>query len=132
MATQPGGDPAAQFSQVWESGYKSLADGMRQAQEFWSNAARSWGELSGAWLGQLSRGAPGVSAETNTILRELQEASFAVGQAWMRLPMVLATGAPPKELQEAITRLTQAQGRAYQLWMDAVTRASRPPTAGAR
>ena len=132
MATPSGGDPAAQFTQMWESGYKALADGMRQAQEFWSNAARSWGEMSGAWLGQLNRGAPGMSDETSALLRELQEASFAVGQAWMRLPMVLAGGAQPKELQEAITRLTQAQGRAYQLWMDAVTRASRPPSAGAR
>jgi hypothetical protein len=132
MATQSGGDPAAQVSQMWESGYKALAEGMRQAQEFWSNAARSWGELSGAWLGQLNRAAPAASSETTAILRELQEASFSVGQAWMQLPMILASGAQPKELQDAITRLTQAQGRAYQLWMDAVTRASRPPTSGSR
>jgi hypothetical protein len=132
MATQSGGDPAAQFSQMWETGYKALADGMRQAQEFWSNAARSWGDASGAWLGQINRAAPGMSDETAAILRELQEASFAVGQAWMRLPMVLAGGAQPKELQEAITRLTQAQGRAYQLWMDAVARGARPPGAGSR
>jgi hypothetical protein len=132
MATQPGGDPAAQVSQMWESGYKALADGMRQAQEFWSNAARTWGEMSGAWLGQLSRDAPGLPTETSAMLRELQEASFAVGQAWMQLPLVLAAGAQPKELQDAITRLTRAQGRAYQLWMDAVGRASRPPSPGSR
>jgi len=127
MAPQPGTDPSAQFSQMWESGYKSLAEGMRQAQEFWSNAARSWGELTGAWLGQLGRPAPGLSNETAAVVRELQEAAFAVGQAWMRLPLVLASGAQPKDLQEAINRLTQAQGRAYQIWMDALSRAARPP-----
>jgi hypothetical protein len=32
-------------------------------------------------------------------------------------------GADANELQEAITRLTEAQGRAYQLWMSALSNA---------
>jgi hypothetical protein len=36
--------------------------------------------------------------------------------------MVMMGGANPTELQEAITRLTQAQGRAYQLWLEALSR----------
>jgi len=52
--------------------------------------------------------------------RELSEAAFAVGQAWMRLPLALSSCAPPAELQAAVTRLTEAQGRAYKLWMEAI------------
>jgi hypothetical protein len=104
---------------MWEAGARSMTEGWRQAQEFWNNAAKSWGDLAGAWLRQMP-GAPGVSGESQAVLRELQEAAFAVGQAWMRLPLVLAAGGAPGELQEAITKLTQAQGRAYQLWMQAL------------
>ncbi len=108
---------------MWEAGSKALFDGWRQAQEFWNSAARSWGEVASAWLGQFGRPGQPESAESAAVLRELQESAFAVGQAWMRLPLVLATGRPPQELQEAMTRLTQAQGRAYQLWLEALTRA---------
>ncbi len=120
MSTQPPGPPSPQqIAQMWEAGARSMTEGWRQAQEFWNNAARSWGDLAGAWLRQ-APGAPGVSGESQAVLRELQEAAFAVGQAWMRLPLALSSGGAPGEMQEAITRLTQAQGRAYQLWMQAL------------
>jgi hypothetical protein len=108
-------------AQMWEAGYQALAEGWRQSQEFWNGVARSWGEAAGVWLGQLQGGRP---QESVAMLRELQEAAFAVGQAWMRLPMILASGAQPMELQQAITRLTDAQGRAYQMWMETLSRAS--------
>ena len=38
----------------------------------------------------------------------------------MRLPMVMMGGAQPDELQQAISRLTEAQGRAYQMWLEAL------------
>jgi hypothetical protein len=41
----------------------------------------------------------------------------------MRLPLALATGASPTDLSDAIARLTQAQGKAYKLWMEALVRA---------
>ena len=41
----------------------------------------------------------------------------------MRLPLALATGASPTELSDAISRLTQAQGKAYKLWTEALVRA---------
>jgi len=109
---------------MWDAGYKALFEGWRQAQDFWNTAARSWGEVAGAWMGQFGQTGPGQSssAEGSAALRELQESAFAVGQAWMRLPLILASGRPPVELQEAVTRLTQAQGRAYQLWLEALTR----------
>jgi hypothetical protein len=122
MTAQPSGDPSAQITQMWEASYRSLSEGMRQAQEFWNNAARSWGGVTGAWMNQFARPGQGISNESMAVLRELQEASFAVGQAWMRLPLVLAGGAQPKDLQEAVTRLTQAQGRAYQLWLESIRR----------
>jgi hypothetical protein len=107
---------------MWEAASRALGDGLRQTQEFWNKAAQSWGEVAGAWLSQFNRSGQGMSSESMAILRELQEASFAVAQAWMRLPMVLAGGAQPGELRDAITRLTQAQGQAYRLWMDTLTR----------
>jgi hypothetical protein len=110
-------------AQVWEAGYQSLMDGWRQAQEFWTSMARTWGESAGVWMGQLNRGGSGVPAEGMDIMRELNEAAFAVAQAWMRLPFVLIGGAQPNELQEAITRLTEAQGRAYELWLEGLSRA---------
>jgi hypothetical protein len=127
MATQSGGGPSTgpstqQVTQLWEAGYRSLSEGWRQSQEFWNNAARSWGEIAGAWMNQFSRPGQGVSSESAAALRELQDAAFAVGQAWMRLPFVLTGGAQPTELQDAVTRLTQAQGRAYQLWIEALNR----------
>jgi hypothetical protein len=114
------GPSPQQIAQMWEAGAKSLAEGWRQAQEFWNNAGRSWGELASAWMRQFPQAGQGLSPEAATAWRELQEAAFAVAQAWMRLPMALAAGAQPSELQEAVTRLTQAQGRAYKLWVEAL------------
>ena len=102
-------------NQMWQAGYDSLLAGWQQAQSFWTDAAQNWGEMASQWLGQSD-----LSNDTTTVLRELQEASFAVSQAWMRLPLLLSGGAKPDELQEAFTRLTQAQGRAYQLWTEAM------------
>jgi hypothetical protein len=138
MAASPGTPPGMtpdELRQMWEAGSRSLLEGFRQAQEFWNNAARSWGEVAGAWTSQLPRSAPGLaapglSAEGAAALRELHEAAFAAGQAWMRLPLALATGASPTELSEAIARLTQAQGKAYKLWMDALVRAGETLRAG--
>jgi hypothetical protein len=120
---QSGSGSGPQSEQVWEAGYKALFDGWRQAQDFWTSASRGWGEVATAWMGQFAP-ASQPSAESAAALRELQEAAFAVGQAWMRLPLALAAGRPPAELQEAVTRLTKAQGRAYQLWLEALTRTS--------
>jgi len=112
-------DPMRMNAQMWESGYQAMADGMRQAQEFWNGVARSWGGATGAMLNQPS----GVGGgEAMDVLRELQESAFNVGQAWMRLPMSFLSGARPEDLQEAVTRLAEAQGRAFQLWMDAISR----------
>lgn len=131
MVASPGIPPGMnpdELRQMWEAGSRSLLEGFRQAQELWNSTARSWGEVAGAWTGQLPRsgagvGVPGVSAEGAAALRELHEAAFEAGLAWMRLPLALATGAAPTELSEAIARLTQAQGKAYKLWMDALLRA---------
>jgi hypothetical protein len=136
MATTPSTPPGMSpedLRKMWETGSQSLSEGFRQAQEFWNNAARSWGEVAGAWTAQIPRGGsgvPGVSAEGAAALRELHEAAMAAGVAWMRLPMALATGASPTELSEAIVRLTQAQGKAYKLWMDALVRAGDTLRAG--
>lgn len=136
MAASPSSPPGMNpedLRKMWETGSQSLLEGFRQAQEFWNNAARSWGEVAGAWTAQLPRAGsagPGVSAEGAAALRELHEAAMAAGVAWMRLPMALATGASPTELSEAITRLTQAQGKAYKLWMDAFVRAGDTLRAG--
>ena len=126
MAAPPGTPPGMnpeEMRQMWETGSRSLLEGFRQAQEFWNNTARSLGEVTGAWTAQLPRAGAGISAEGAAALRELHEAAFAAGQAWMRLPLALATGASPTELSEAISRLTQAQGKAYKLWMEALVRA---------
>jgi hypothetical protein len=123
MPTPSGGDPRDQMGQMWEAASRSLSEGLRQTQDFWGKAAQSWGDIAGAWISQLSRSSQTMPNEGMTVLRELQEASFQVGQAWMRLPMVLAGGAQPRELQEAITGLAEAQGRAYRLWLDALARA---------
>ena len=121
MTTQRGSgsgqDPARAGAQLYEAGYQALFDGWRQAQEFWSGVARTWGGATGAWMQQ---GAG--SNETMDVMRELNEAAFAVAQAWMRLPLTLMGGGQPNELQDATTRLTQAQGRAYQLWLEALSR----------
>ena len=120
--TPPGMNPE-EIRQMWETGSRSLLEGFRQAQEFWNNTARSLGEVAGAWTAQLPRSGAGISAEGTAALRELHEAAFAAGQAWMRLPLALATGASPTELSDAISRLTQAQGKAYKLWIEALVRA---------
>jgi hypothetical protein len=128
MTSQRGGsgsgDPMRAGSQLFEAGYQSLADGWKQAQEFWSGVARTWTGAAGPWMG-----AAAPSEEGMKVLRELQEASLAVAQAWMRLPMTLMGGAQPNELQEATAKLTQAQGRAYQLWMEALSRSGAPTKA---
>ena len=130
MTTQGGGDPRDQMAQMWEAASRSLSEGLRQTQDFWNKAAQGWGEATGAWISQFNRSGQGMSSESMTVVRELQEASFAVAQAWMRLPMVLAGGAQPTELQGAITRLAEAQGRAYRLWMDALARTQPRPHSG--
>ncbi|HKZ06207.1 MAG TPA: hypothetical protein VJU81_12120 [Methylomirabilota bacterium] len=136
MAVPPSPPPGMspdELRKMWETGSRSLLEGFRQAQEFWNSAARSWGEVAGAWTAQMPRagsGVPGVSSDGAAALRELHEAALAAGVAWMRLPVVLATGASPTELSEAITRLTQAQGKAYKLWMDALVRAGDTVRAG--
>ena len=121
MTTQRGSgggqDPARAGAQLYEAGYQALFEGWRQAQDFWNGVARTWGGAAGAWAHPGGR-----SNETMDVMRELNEAAFAVAQAWMRLPLTLMGGAQPTELQEATTRLTQAQGRAYQLWLEALSR----------
>jgi len=129
--TPPGMNPE-EIRQMWETGSRSLLEGFRQAQEFWNNTARSLGEVAGAWTAQLPRSGSGISAEGTAALRELHEAAFAAGQAWMRLPLALATGASPTELSDAISRLTQAQGKAYKLWMEALVRAGETLRPGPR
>ena len=119
-------DPAPAGAEMWEAGARALAEGWRQSQEFWNSVARNWGEAVGAWLGQSQEGR---SEESVAVLRELQEAAFTVGQAWMRLPLVLASGARPTELEQTIRRLGEAQGRAYQMWMEALSRAGAPRAA---
>jgi len=121
MATTPPGAPTPQqIAQMWEAGAKALTEGWRQAQEFWTTAAKSWSDLATNAMAQGPRPGATASPESQAVLRELQEAAFAVGQAWMRLPLVLAGGGAPGELQAAITRLTEAQGRAYKLWLEAL------------
>jgi len=118
-------DPARAGTELWETGYRSLMDGWRQAQEFWTGAARGQGGATNAWMGQANRamsGVTGLSEESMTLLRELQEATLAVAQAWMRLPLTLVGASPPGDLQDAITKLTETQGRAYQLWLESLNR----------
>src|SRR5262249_18053857 len=107
--------------QIWEAGARTLMEGWQQAQAFWTNAARSWGSAASR-----PEHVP-VSGPANgavVVWRELAEAASAVGQAWMRLPLALATGAQPGELQAAVTQLTEAQGRAYTLWAETLQRVS--------
>jgi len=106
-------------AQLGGSEYQTLLQGWHQAQEFWNHAARSWGEATGTWLGLFNR-----SGANREIIRELQEATLAVAQAWMRLPLVFTGGARRDELQTATMQLTKAQGRAYQLWLEALKRSS--------
>lgn len=126
MTTGRGGDtpdPMRAGSQLFESGYRSMTEGWQQAQEFWNNIARSWGGAAGSFMTNPSFAAG--SEESMKVLRELQEAAFAVGQAWMRMPLTLMGGSGPQEIQEATNRLAEAQGRAYQLWMEALSRGGR-------
>ena len=130
MTSQRGGsgsgDPMRAGSQLFEAGYQSLFQGWQQAQEFWIGVARTWTGGAGPWMGPAA-----PSEEGMKVLRELQEASLAVAQAWMRLPMSLMGGASATELQEATAKLTQAQGRAYQLWLEALNRGGAPAPAKA-
>ena len=112
-------DPMQAGNQMFQAGYQQLLDGWKQAQEFWNGVARTWTGTTTMWMQQ----GPG-STESMDVLRELNESAFAVAQAWMRMPLAMMTGAAnPSELQDAVTRLTQAQGRAYQLWTEALSRA---------
>ena len=110
-----------QMNQLWEAGARALSDGLRQAQEFWSQAARGFTEAAGTVMGQVTP-PPSPSVDAARILRELQEASLAVSQAWVRLPFALMAGTPPTELQDTLTRLMRAQGHAYQLWIEFLSR----------
>jgi len=109
-----------------QAGYQSLMDGWKQTQDFWSNVARSFGGASNPWINQATS-----SEDSVKVVRELQEAALSVAQAWMRLPLALSGGASANELQEAASRLTEAQSRAYQLWLEALSRSgfSLPGTA---
>ncbi len=125
MTTEPRGTSGPQpVNEMWEAGARALSEGLRQAQEFWSQAARGWTEATGSVLRQVAPPAD-PSVEAARVLRELQEASLAVSQAWMRLPFALMSGAAPAELQDTLTRLMRAQGHAYQLWIEFLTRAAR-------
>jgi hypothetical protein len=104
---------------MWEAGAKSLAEGWRHAQEFWNTAARSWGETAPTWMRQPPLPEASPAADVMAAWRELQEAAFAVAQAWMRLPLLVAGGAQPSE----VTRLGLAQVRAYKLWLEALAAA---------
>jgi len=120
MTTQrggTGGSGGSGGSDPMAAGYQALTEGWKQAQDFWNGVARTWGGATGAWMNQNNRSDEGME-----VMRELNEAAFAVAQAWMRLPMAMMGGGQPNDLQEATTRLTQAQGRAYQLWMEAISR----------
>lgn len=121
MASASGGpnDPMRAGAQMWEQGYQNLFEGWKQAQEFWNGMARSWGGMAGQWVNPAADNEAGMD-----VLRELQEAAFGVAQAWLRLPLTLTGGASPTEIQEAIGRLTEAQGRAYQLWLEALSRSA--------
>ena len=115
MTTEPGKPGPEQAQQMWEAGARSLS---RLAAGALLDRSREL-ERGGARWGS-SRLGPAMSSEALAAWRELNEAAFAVGQAWMRLPLALSSGAPPAELQAAVTRLTEAQGRAYKLWMEAI------------
>jgi hypothetical protein len=111
-------------AQMWEAGQQALFEGWRQAQDFWNNAARSWGETAGSWFGQFPSGArSGLAGEGMEIYRELNEASLSVAMAWMRLPLAMIGATDRRELQDAVSRLAETQGRAYQLWLEAITSA---------
>jgi hypothetical protein len=111
-----------EIAEMWEAGARSLAEGWRQGQEFWNSAARNWAEMASTWTRQPAP-PERSSADAMATWRELQEAAFAVAQAWMRLPLLLGGAAKPGELQEAVTQLGLAQGRAYKLWLEALTAA---------
>lgn len=115
-------DPGPRGTEMWDAAYRSLLEGQRQAQEYWSNAARSWGEMAGSLFSARSGENSGRIEEGLDLLRELNEATMAVAMAWMRLPLILVGNADRSELQDAVSRLTQAQGRAFQLWIDSLNR----------
>src|SRR3712207_1450781 len=77
-------DPMQAGTQMFQMGYQQLMEGWRQAQDFWNSMARTWGGATGVWMQQ-----GGAGGESMEVLRELNEATFAVAQAWMRLPFVL-------------------------------------------
>src|SRR4029453_12461669 len=56
----PPGMSPDELREAWETGSRSLLEGFRQAQEVWNNAARSWGEVAGAWAA--APPAPGAGA----------------------------------------------------------------------
>jgi hypothetical protein len=124
------GPSPQEMSQMWEAGAKSLAEGWRQAQEFSNSAARNWGEMGATRMRQPPLPGASPGAEAMAAWRALQEAAFAVAQAWMRLPLLFAGGAQPSELQEAVTQPGLAQGRAYKLWLEALKTAGAAAATG--
>jgi hypothetical protein len=117
-------DPLESMRKTWEAGQQSLAESWAQTQDFWNSVARNWGEAAGAWLRQPPGGQP---QETSAVLRELSEATFAAGEAWLRLPLLLVGGVTIAQLQKTASRLTEAHARALRLWLDTVTSATRAP-----
>jgi hypothetical protein len=114
-------DPLESMRRSWDAGQHSLAEGWAQTQDFWNSVARNWGVAAGAWLRQ----PPAQQQETSAVLRELGEATFAAGQAWLRLPFLAVGGVTVRELQETASRLTEAHARAFKLWLDTLARPSR-------
>jgi hypothetical protein len=111
-------DPLEPMRKTWEAGQQSLAESWAQTQDFWNSIARNWGEAAGAWLRQPPGRQP---QETAAVLRELSDATLAAGEAWLRLPFLLVGGVTLADLQKTASRLTEAQARAFRLWLDTFT-----------
>jgi hypothetical protein len=102
--------PIENARQAWETGQRSLTEGLAQAQDFWNGVARSWGEALGLWVGQ----PPWAQRrESTTALREVHEAALGLAQAWLRLPLALTGPAVILDFQRALLRLAEANARLY-------------------
>lgn len=106
---------AADGANFWGTGNQPFLEGLQATQEFWKTGMANWGKLAEQWWNQAA-----TTDNTETVREELQAASQAVAQAWMRLPLLLSGQAKPEELQHAFTQLMQAQGHAQQLWFQAM------------
>jgi hypothetical protein len=102
--------PIESARDAWETGARSLSEGLAQVQEFWNSVARSWGESLGLWIGQPPWAQRREGAEA---VRELHEAAVAAFQAWLRLPLALASPTLALEYQRALLRLLAANARLY-------------------